>query len=61
MTLWSEIGREVERRAAGRCEYCRTPVGRATVDTLLLNHERRIKIRQAEALFDLFPPGDVEQ
>ena len=37
-----------------------TPVGRATIDVLLLNHERRIKIRQAEALFDLFPPGDVE-
>jgi hypothetical protein len=37
-----------------------TPVGRATIDVLLLNHERRIKIREAEALFDLFPPGDVE-
>lgn len=37
-----------------------SPVGRATVDALLLNHERRIKIRQAEALFGLFPPGDVE-
>ena len=36
-----------------------TPVGRATVDALLLNHERRTKIRQAEALFDLFPPRDV--
>ena len=23
MTSWSEIGREVEQRAAGRCEYCR--------------------------------------
>ena len=23
MTSWSEIGREVEHRAAGRCEYCR--------------------------------------
>ena len=137
MTSWSEIEREVEQRAAGRCEYCRmhqslqgatfhvehviprclrgrsdldnlawacpscnlhkssrvevqapdlqgtvrlfnprtdkwddhfcwegyrivglTPVGRATVDVLLLNHERRIKIRQAEVLFGLFPPGD---
>ena len=137
MTSWTEIGREVERRAAGRCEYCRmhqslqgatfhvehiiprslggrseienlawacpscnlhksnrvevsisddhvpvplfnprsdkwsdhfgwecyhiiglTPVGRATVDALLLNHERRIKIRQAEALFALFPPNE---
>ena len=37
-----------------------TPVGQATVDALLLNHERRIKIRQAEALFDLFPPPDAQ-
>ena len=36
-----------------------TPIGRATIDALVLNHERRIKIRQAEALFDLFPPGSV--
>jgi hypothetical protein len=36
-----------------------TPVGHATVRALQLNHERRIKIRQAEALFGLFPPGDV--
>ena len=138
MTSWSEIGREVEQRAAGRCEYCRmhqslqgatfhvehvirrclggtsefgnlawacpscnlhksnrvevespdvyqavpffnprtdrwddhfcwdgycitglTPIGRATIDALVLNHERRVNIRQAEALFDLFPPGNV--
>jgi hypothetical protein len=138
MTSWSEIGWEVEQRAAGRCEYCRmhqslqgatfhvehviprcldgtsefgnlawacpscnlhksnrvevdspdvceavplfnprtdrwddhfcwdgyylaglTPIGRATIHALVLNHERRIKIRQAEALFDLFPPGNV--
>ncbi len=26
-----------------------------------LNHERRIKIRQAEALFNLFPPSDADQ
>lgn len=35
-----------------------TPVGQASIDALQLNHERRIRIRQAEALFDLFPPGD---
>lgn len=23
MTSWSEVGQKVERRAAGRCEYCR--------------------------------------
>jgi hypothetical protein len=33
-----------------------TPVGRATIDLLDLNHERRLRIRQAESLFDLFPP-----
>lgn len=35
-----------------------TPTGRATVEALFLNHERRIRIRQAEQLFDLFPPED---
>ncbi len=35
-----------------------TPCGRATIEALLLNHERRIRIRRAEALFDLFPPHD---
>ncbi len=33
-------------------------VGQATIEALGLNHERRIKIRQAEELFDLFPPYD---
>ena len=35
-----------------------TPVGAATVAALVLNHDRRIKIRQAEELFNLFPPDD---
>ena len=35
-----------------------TPVGRGTVAALDLNHSRRLKIRQAEALFGLFPPDD---
>lgn len=35
----------------------RTALGRAAVDGLRLNGSRRIKVRQAEALFDLFPPG----
>ena len=139
MTSRSEISRTVERRAAGRCEYCRmhqslqgatfhvehiiprsrsgkseienlawacpgcnlhksnrvevsapedqepvplfhprrqawdehfcwegyqvigiTRIGRATVETLVLNHERRIKIREAEALFNLFPPSGAD-
>lgn len=35
-----------------------TPVGRATVEALGLNHPRRIRIREAEARFGLFPPHD---
>ena len=140
MTSWSEISRMVERRATGRCEYCRmhqslqgatfhvehiiprsrggkseienlawacpgcnlhksnrvevnapedqepvplfhprrhewdmhfcwegyqvigiTRIGRATVETLVLKQERRIRIRQAEALFNLFPPSGAER
>jgi HNH endonuclease len=33
----------------------RTPAGRATVDALDLNHSRRVRIREAEAMFGLFP------
>jgi hypothetical protein len=33
-----------------------TAVGRATCDALHLNRSRRIQIRQAEAMFGLFPP-----
>ncbi len=33
-----------------------TRIGRVTIEALLLNHERRIRIRQAEAMFALFPP-----
>ena len=32
-------------------------IGRATIDALNFNHPRRLKIRRAEALFGLFPPG----
>ena len=35
-----------------------TPIGRATVAALDLNHSRRIRIRQAEQRFNLFPPDD---
>jgi hypothetical protein len=34
-----------------------TSIGRATIETLQLNHDRRIRIREAEAIFDLFPPA----
>jgi len=35
-----------------------TAIGRATVDALYFNHDRRLKIREAEELFELFPPHD---
>ena len=34
-----------------------TAVGRATIEALRLNDDRRVKIRQAEELFGLFPPA----
>ena len=32
--------------------------GRATIAALQFNHERRLRIRQSEQLFGLFPPTD---
>ena len=37
-----------------------TSVGRATIEALCLNHDRRIKIRQVEQLLDLSPPNSDE-
>lgn len=34
----------------------KSDIGRATILALDLNHERRIRIRQAEQRFSLFPP-----
>ena len=34
----------------------KTACGRATLEALNFNHPRRLKVREAEALFDLFPP-----
>lgn len=34
----------------------KTPTGRATVELLQLNHQRRLRIRDAERGFELFPP-----
>jgi hypothetical protein len=34
----------------------RTPIGRALINTLDLNHPRNLLIRQAEQSFHLFPP-----
>lgn len=39
----------------------KTEVGRVTIQALDLNHERRIKIRQAEQLFGLFPPDSAAE
>jgi hypothetical protein len=33
-----------------------TEVGRATMELLNLNHHRRLRIREAEEVFGLFPP-----
>src|SRR5688572_491323 len=37
----------------------RSAIGRATVAAFDLNQPRRIRIRQAEELFGLFPPDDA--
>jgi hypothetical protein len=34
-----------------------TAVARATIASLNLNHPRRLRIREAEQMFELFPPG----
>lgn len=34
----------------------RTPIGRALVEAFHLNHPRRIRVRQVEGRFGLFPP-----
>jgi hypothetical protein len=38
----------------------RTPIGRATVKALQMNHPRRVMVRRSEQRFDLFPPKDSE-
>lgn len=35
-----------------------TPIGRATIVALNFNHPRRLRIREAEEWFDLFPPEE---
>lgn len=39
----------------------RTPTGRATCAAFELNSFRRIQIRQAEAMFGLFPPQGADE
>ena len=48
---WSEHFRFNEYEIVGQ-----TPIGRASAAALDLNQARRIMIRYAEELFDLFPP-----
>jgi hypothetical protein len=53
---------DIQIRAKARCEYCiigRTDIGRVTVRALQLNHPQRLRIREAEQTFGLFPPDDV--
>ena len=35
----------------------RTAIGRASASALDLNHPRRLRVREAEAMFGLFPPS----
>ena len=51
--LWREHFEWADARLVGK-----TPVGRATVDVLRLNEPRRIRIREAEARFGMFPSHD---
>jgi hypothetical protein len=53
----SDVWREHFRFAAYRIIGL-TAVGRATVAALELNHARRLRVRQAEEFFGLFPPSD---
>lgn len=48
---WADHFRWDGSRVVGR-----TPIGRAAIQLLDLNHPRRLLIRQAEELFGLFPP-----
>ncbi len=45
-----------EFRFEGTLVIGHTATGRATIQALDLNHPRRIRVREAEALFGLFPP-----
>jgi hypothetical protein len=49
--VWSEHFRFTGYQIEGL-----TPVGRATVETLNLNHSRRQRIREVEEAFGLHPP-----
>ncbi len=49
---WSDEFVWEDRRMVGI-----TATGRATIQALDLNHPRRLRVREAEALFGLFPSG----
>ena len=50
--VWSEHFEWVGYRLVAR-----SAIGRTTIAAFRLNHERRQRIRRAEELFGLFPPG----
>jgi hypothetical protein len=52
---WDEHFRWEGYRIVGQ-----TPIGRASVAALDFNHPRRLQIRQAEELFDLFQPNAAD-
>lgn len=41
----------------GSCLVGKSGIGRATLVALEMNHARRLRIREAERQFSLFPPG----
>ena len=49
--VWDENFFFVEFEIVGK-----TACGRATLEALNFNHPRRLRVREAEAMFDLFPP-----
>jgi hypothetical protein len=53
---WEEHFRWEDYHSVGR-----TPVGRATITALDFNHPRRVLIRHAEELLELFPPTDLHE
>ena len=56
LDVWGHHFEWDDYSVAGKSE-----IGRATIQAFDLNHERRIRIRQAEQLFGLFPPDHASE
>ncbi len=54
--VWAQHFEWDEYTLVGKSE-----IGRTTIQAFELNHERRIRIRQAEQLFGLFPPDHASE